>query len=126
MTHYRKGANFERTLVKKFWEHGFAAMRAAGSGSAPLPLPDIVAIKDGRVIVVECKTSARESFYLGKKDVTNLEEFCRVSGAEPYIAVKFDKLVPKFIPLGAMSSKKLSKKDPFISFETLVGEQSML
>ena len=38
-----KGSKAERELISMFWKKGFAAMRAAGSGSTHHPSPDIVA-----------------------------------------------------------------------------------
>ncbi len=126
MTFYRKGADFERSLVRDLWENGFAAIRAAGSGSAPLPIPDIIAMKDGRVIIIECKTTGKDSFRLGKKDVETLETFRSRADCEAYIAVKFDRKKPRFFPLDLLSGKKISKADTSISFETLVGFQKTL
>ena len=38
-----KGSKAERDLMHLFWENGFAAMRAAGSGSTQHPSADVVA-----------------------------------------------------------------------------------
>jgi Holliday junction resolvase - archaeal type len=38
-----KGSKAERDLIHLFWSKGFAAMRAAGSGSSQHPSPDILA-----------------------------------------------------------------------------------
>lgn len=126
MTRYQKGANFERALVREFWGNGFAALRAAGSGSAPFSLPDIVAFRDGRVIAIECKTSARDSFYLDKGDIEKLRKFSEISGSEAYIAVKFNNVKPRFFPLDLLSSTRISRSDTSISLETLLGVQRTL
>ena len=55
MTHYNKGANAERELIKELHAAGFAVTRVAGSGVNPLPCPDVIALKDGRIIAFECK-----------------------------------------------------------------------
>ena len=123
---YQKGANFERKLVNQFWDNGFAAIRAAGSGSAPLPLPDIIALKDNRTIILECKTTGKDSFRLDKEDVGKLKTFRERADCEAYIAVKFDKLKPRFFPLDLLTSLKISKTDTSISFETLLGVQRTL
>ena len=45
MTHYNKGANAERELIKQLSMHNFAVLRVAGSGTNPLPCPDVVVLK---------------------------------------------------------------------------------
>jgi Holliday junction resolvase len=124
--HYQKGANFERSLVRAFWDSGFAALRSAGSGSAPFPIPDVIAAKGNRIIILECKTTAKESFRLDKEDVEKLQRFRERADCEAYIAVKFNKLKPKFFPLDLLSGRKISKGDTSISFETLLGVQQTL
>lgn len=126
MTFYQKGANFERSMVRVFWGNGFTAIRAAGSGSAPFPIPDIIAVKGNRVIILECKTSAKESFRLDKHDLEKLMLFRERADCEAYVAVKFNNVKPKFFPLDLISSKKISQKDMSISLETLLGVQRTL
>jgi len=126
MTFYTKGANFERKLVNKFWDNGFTAIRAAGSGSAPQPIPDVIAIKDSRVIILECKTTSKEAFRLDKEDIEKLKTFRGRADCEAYIAVKFDREKSRFFPLDLLTTKKISKKDTSISFETLLGIQQTL
>jgi len=121
-----RGTNFERTLVKLFWENGFASLRVAGSGSAPLSLPDIIAIKKGRIIAIECKTCSNDSFYLKNKDIDQLDEFREVSGCEAYVAVKFQRIKPKVFPLDLIKGKKISKNDTSLALETLFGFQKTL
>ena len=50
MTKYEKGASFERELVHRFRNSGWAAVRAAGSGTIAVLVPDIIAIKNNDVI----------------------------------------------------------------------------
>jgi Holliday junction resolvase len=126
MTFYTKGANFERKLVNEFWDNGFTAIRAAGSGSAPQPVPDVIALKDTRVIILECKTTGKEAFRLDKEDVEKLKTFRGRADCEAYIAVKFDREKAKFFPLDLLTSRKISKRDTHISFENLIGIQRTL
>jgi HJR/Mrr/RecB family endonuclease len=54
---YVKGRKFEYTVRAKFAKHGYLSIRASSSKGTPKgqqPL-DIVAVKDGKVIMVECK-----------------------------------------------------------------------
>jgi Holliday junction resolvase len=126
MTFYQKGANFERKLVNLFWANGFTAIRAAGSGSAPQPVPDIIAMKGNRVIILECKTTGKNAFRLDKIDVEKLKTFRERADCEAYIAVKFDREKPKFFPLDLLATRKISKRDTYISFEKLIGIQQTL
>lgn len=84
-----KGTGAERELVHLFWKHDWAASRVAGSGSIGYPVPDILASKDKRQLAVECKCTKGDSQYLTKEEVADLRTFAAITGAEPYIAVRF-------------------------------------
>jgi len=56
MTNYEKGRRFEYRVRDLFKEHGFFVIRAAQS--KPI---DLVCLKDGKSILVECKVN-RSSF----------------------------------------------------------------
>ncbi|MDD3159438.1 MAG: Holliday junction resolvase Hjc [Candidatus ainarchaeum sp.] len=62
MARNAKGANAERELIKLLDKIGYAVLRVAGSGVNPLPCPDVVALKNGKIIAFECK--ARKGNYL--------------------------------------------------------------
>ena len=128
MNRYAKGANFERKLVSDFWAHGWAAMRAAGSGTTVFPVPDVIAVKDGRVIIVECKATKKDRLSL-KEAMTELKKFADLSGADAYISIKFFKKEPRFFSLEKMLSKgnyTISVNELFQSFETILSEQKTL
>ncbi|MFQ5710291.1 MAG: hypothetical protein ACE5GD_00785 [Candidatus Geothermarchaeales archaeon] len=55
MSKYARGAKFERRVKKYFEGLGYLVIRAAGS--KPI---DLVCIRDGEVLLVECKTSLSE------------------------------------------------------------------
>ncbi|ODS41221.1 hypothetical protein BEH94_09270 [Candidatus Altiarchaeales archaeon WOR_SM1_SCG] len=127
-TQYHKGVNFEREIVHKFWNNGWAAMRAAGSGTIAVLVPDIIAIKNNDVIAVECKTTTNDRLSL-KKDITQLLEFSGITGARTYIAIKFLREKPRFYKVEAFVLKNkytISVKDAYLGFESLIGEQMML
>ncbi|MCX6695623.1 MAG: Holliday junction resolvase, partial [Candidatus Altiarchaeota archaeon] len=73
---YKKGSDFERFIVNSFWERGWVALRAAGSGKTDKPLPDVIAVKNGRIILIECKTTTKDRLSLHKA-VDNLMDFSR-------------------------------------------------
>lgn len=85
----RKGSNAERDLIKKFWEQGWAAMRAAGSGSAQYPSPDILVGRNGRRLAIECKITKEERKYFTEHEIRELRYFSEMFGAEAWVAVKF-------------------------------------
>ena len=91
MSRKSKGINAERDLVHKFWKLGWASVRIAGSGSMKYPSADILATNKIRRLAVECKTSSDKSKYLTKDEVKQLKDFSTIFGAEPWIAVKFDR-----------------------------------
>jgi Holliday junction resolvase len=52
MTNYQKGANFERLVLKDLRNKGWLAIRSAGSHSKI----DILAVKEGLIRAIQCKT----------------------------------------------------------------------
>ena len=84
-----KGSNAERELIHAFWKVGFAALRSAGSGSMKYPCPDIIACKDHKRIVIECKITKDQSKYFEKREIDELTLFAEKWKAEAYVAVKF-------------------------------------
>jgi Holliday junction resolvase len=93
-----KGSNAERELIHEFWKHGWAATRSAGSGSNHYPSPDIIAGNAIRRIAIECKATREIKQYLTTKEVEELREYSKKFGAEPWIAVKFDRVDWFFVP----------------------------
>lgn len=89
MSHKSRGINAERDLIHRFWQAGWAAMRAAGSGSIGHPSPDLVAGNNRRKIAIECKLTTATSKYFTKQEVAELRNFSDRFGAEPWLAVKF-------------------------------------
>ncbi len=128
MTNYEKGANFERDIVNEFWRHGWAAMRSAGSGTIGFPVPDVIGVKEGDVIAVECKTTRKDRINL-KKAILSLEEFSEISRARSYIAVKFYKKKPRFFNIKERISDgnyAISVNDSHMSLDSILGEQTTL
>ena len=86
-----KGTRVERELFHMFWNHDWGCVRTAGSGSTPLPAPDLLAGNGHRKLAIECKATGELRQYLTVKEVSELVEFSRKFGAEPWIAVRFDR-----------------------------------
>lgn len=89
---YRKGSRRENELGEIFAEHGFAWIRAPGSGTADRELPDLLLGKDGRSIAIEVKSAQKDDkyIYISKQEVEDLIYFAENFGAEYYVAFRFD------------------------------------
>lgn len=124
-----KGSKAERELIHMLWKKGYAALRAAGSGSMQHPSPDIVASNGKISLAIECKTSHRLVKYLEKDEVNQLDLFANLFGARPFVAVRFDndqwyfvriadlKITPKSYAVNYEVAKKKG-----LSFEEMIGE----
>lgn len=85
-----KGTNAERELLHKFWEHGWAGTRTAGSGNTSLPAPDLLVSNQEKSFALECKAFKKNHKYFEPEEILQLQHFSRLFGAEPIIAIKFN------------------------------------
>ena len=128
MSRKSKGINAERNLISLFWAKEWASIRVAGSGSMRHPSADILASNGLRRLAIECKTSRDTSKYLGKEEVEELKIFARMFGAEPWIAVRFDRTEWLFVALDDLKdtgnnylvSLELAKNKGLL-FEEIIG-----
>ena len=88
MTHYNKGANAERELIKELHSAGFAVTRVAGSGVNPLPCPDVIALKQGKIFAFECKAWKGQYLAIPHENMDEEKEWAQIAGAEFFIAWK--------------------------------------
>ena len=122
-----RGTNAERDLIHKFWETGWAAMRAAGSGSIQFPCPDIIAGNNIRKLAIECKLTTAEKKYFPRKEIEELRYFAEKFGAEPWVAIKFFRKEWMFFSLEDLDATPSSyvigveKEHRALSFEQLIG-----
>ncbi|MEK6941003.1 MAG: Holliday junction resolvase Hjc [Nanoarchaeota archaeon] len=86
-----KGNRTERELFHMFFNAGMIAVRAAGSGSTPLPSPDLVVGGNGKYYAIECKATKVPYKYFDQAELTQLETFANTFGAIPLIALRFDR-----------------------------------
>jgi Holliday junction resolvase len=89
MNRKNKGSCAERELIHMFWHQGWAAFRAAGSGSMSHPCPDIIAANSLRKIAIEVKFIDSIRKYFLKKEIDELRSFSHIFGCEAWVAVKF-------------------------------------
>lgn len=87
---YAKGSSAERELVHSLSKLGYMTIRAPRSGSINLPSPDIIAAKDGRLIVIECKSRAK-GFKIASEQLAELKEWQDKALAKAYIGWKMSR-----------------------------------
>jgi len=97
MTSKAKGSRAERELLTMFWENNFAGYRAAGSGSTPLPSPDLLVGNGERYLAIECKALKTKAKYLEEAQINDLLKFSKIFGAEPWIGLRFNNIGWYFI-----------------------------
>ncbi|MEM4637613.1 MAG: Holliday junction resolvase Hjc [Candidatus Woesearchaeota archaeon] len=125
-----KGSNAERDLIHKFFSNGWVALRSAGSGSTQYPCPDIIAGNGIRKIAIECKTVNDVKKYFTKKEVEELIYFSKKIGAEPWVAVRFDRIDWFFLNIEDLEITDKSyfvdvviAKRKGLSFDMLIGKE---
>jgi len=74
-----KGARCEREILHFLNNKGFSVMRAPSSGGWLSPV-DVVAMKCGRIIAMECKNHKKKP-RLDQKQVQKFREWCDKAGA---------------------------------------------
>ncbi len=99
-----RGSAAERELLHLFYDAGWGGVRAAGSGSVPLEVPDVIAGHDGRVVAVEAKYCKGDRQYLKDQEVNDLQTFAERFGAEAWVGVKFVRRGWYFVPAHTLLS----------------------
>lgn len=85
MTRYDKGARSERELLNILDRQGYSVLRSAGSGVNALS-PDLIAIRKGRLIAIECKAWERGSLALDPEQYQKLVEWKANTTFPTYVA----------------------------------------
>lgn len=86
-----KGSRRERELLDKLVKDGFVVHRVAGSGLGQDAICDLVAVKNGEVWFVECKS--RKKVYYSKDNMEQLRGLVKAAmscKAKPVLAVKIN------------------------------------
>jgi Holliday junction resolvase len=76
---YSSGRRFEWSVRSVLESYGWVTVRAARSKPV-----DLVALKDGRILLIECKYNAR----ISSKRMDYLKKLAEKAGAKPLLAVK--------------------------------------
>ena len=94
----QKGSRAERELLSMFWDTGiWGGFRTAGSGSTPLPSPDLLVGNGNRYLAIECKSLKTKAKYLEEQQIKELIEFSKRFGADPWIGLRFNNVEWFFI-----------------------------
>jgi len=97
MANYRKGYRMEREVVEFFKAKGFYVIRSAGSKK-----PDIIAAKNGKRIVAECKYTSKNAVYIEAEEIENLRRVASHFDAVPVVLVKKKGCKLKMVGLEAL------------------------
>ena len=85
-----KGADKERELANLFRDNDWFSTRIGSSGSATsAELPDLIAAKDGNVIVTELKYTSSDIAYYKEDKIDGLIWLAEEIDAKPYLSVRF-------------------------------------
>jgi holliday junction resolvase Hjr len=129
MNRKAKGTGGERKLIHKFWDHGWAAFRCAGSGAIKYPVPDLIAGNNLRKIAIEAKVVGSDHKYFARKEIEDLVFFASRFGSEAWLAIKFDNRGWFFISPDDLEKTKTQYGASFalcerrgLSFEEMVGK----
>jgi Holliday junction resolvase len=99
LTRYEKGARSERELLNILDERGYSVTRSAGSGVNSIS-PDLVAIKKGSCISIECKAWDRGSLALDAEQYEKLIEWESNTEFPTFVAWRMNGMGWFFIKLG--------------------------
>jgi len=114
-----KGSNVERQVLSLLRDRGFAVVRAPASGSKRKdPVPDIIALKLGQIVLIEMKSRKQGKVYITREQAEGIAEFARKSGGELFIGVKLPRLL-KFVPF---SKVKRTEGGNYVVDEELIEE----
>lgn len=86
----RRGSEVERRVLSLLRDRGFAVVRSPASGSKRKdPVPDIVAMKGGIILLIEVKSRRKGGqVYVQREQAEGILEFTHRSGGELFLAVK--------------------------------------
>lgn len=128
-----KGTNAERELLHMFWQHNWACIRSAGSGSMQHDSPDLIAGNHNRKLTIECKATKSKYQYFTKEEIFALRSFSHLFGSEAYVAIKFNNTPWVFMKANELHetgknycvSKEFAKQSA-ISFDEIINEKISL
>lgn len=111
---YAKGYRAEYELVHKLSALGYMVVRTPRSGRIGLSSPDVIAAKNGKMIVIECK-SRKGAFTVEESQIKELEEWVEKAGATAYVGCKIPRKGWSFVRLADVKNNKGNIGKKFIS-----------
>ena len=116
---YIKGKQYENRLVQILRKHKFFVIRSPASGKrSKFYTPDIVAIKNGKSFLIECKyKSNKKSIYLEQYKYKQFKYLLSISGARGLICVYYLS-IGEFRCLDANDYDKITDKYVEYSFHS--------
>jgi Holliday junction resolvase len=108
---YAKGSAAERELVHTLSSMGYMTIRAPRSGRINLASPDVIAAKNGKLLVIECK-SRKGAFSVPLEQLDQLREWRDKAGAVAYVGWKISRRGWTFMRLDdvCMNKGNIGKK----------------
>jgi Holliday junction resolvase len=101
----RKASRAENELATMLWSLGYAVVRGPSSGGGVRSRfqPDLVAAKNGVILVFEVKTGREgEPIYIESSQVLGVQDFARRAGGAAYIAVRLKGGEWRFHPIESL------------------------
>jgi Holliday junction resolvase len=92
---YAIGKRYELELARKLYKMGFAVIRAPASGKRTkrISYPDIVAIKNGKILVISVKYRSKLStVYIEEDELRKMIDFASRSGGIVAVVIKVKEL----------------------------------
>ncbi|WP_425393255.1 Holliday junction resolvase Hjc [Caldisphaera lagunensis] len=108
-----KATRLENDLANLLWENGFAVVRgpSSGAGVSKRYQPDLIAIKEGKILVIEVKSKSKEGpLYIDSSQILNLLEFAKRANGIPIIAFKLSRKEWRFHLLDKLESTGVNFK----------------
>ncbi len=102
---YAKGYRGERELLYILSGMGYMVIRAPRSGRIGLPSPDVIAAKNGALVVIECK-SREGAFTVEQDQIAQLKEWQEKAMAKAYVAWKVSHQGWLFLRLADVEANK--------------------
>lgn len=115
---YAKGYRAERSLVHTLSRLGYMVVRTPRSGRINLASPDIIAAKNGALIVIECK-SREEAFTVPQDQLAELKEWQDKAGAKAYVGWKISRKGWFFLKLADVISNNGNVGKKFIAEKSI-------
>jgi len=94
---YKKGYNFERKIKLELEAQGWKVIRSGGSKK-----PDMVAARDGKIVIIECKITKGKKVYLETDEVEKLLDVANHFKAECMYAVQRIRESWSLVPLDSL------------------------